>query len=125
MVARNEHYLQAPHGLRGAEQEIVKEFLGTCRRVGGIKHVACHDEHIGLLLFHHLQEPAEEMAVFVRTVVAVEIVAEVPESEMTTFSTSMRQITQGRGSFTTEFSRYERCPEHIAQKVIAESSVED
>lgn len=54
-----------------------------------------------------------------------EIIAEVPESEMTTFSTSMRQITQGRGSFTTAFARYERCPEHIAQKVIAESSVEE
>lgn len=54
-----------------------------------------------------------------------EIVAEVPEAEMTTFSTSMRQITQGRGSFTTSFARYERCPEHIAQKVIAESSIED
>ena len=78
MVARNEHYLQAPHGLCGAEQEVVKEFLGACRGVGGVEHVARHDEHIGLLLFHHLQEPAEEMAVFVRTVVAVEIVAEVP-----------------------------------------------
>ena len=54
-----------------------------------------------------------------------EIVAEVPESEMTTFSTSMRQITQGRGSFTTEFARYDRCPEHIAQKVIAESKNEE
>ncbi len=54
-----------------------------------------------------------------------EIIAEVPESEMTTFSTSMRQITQGRGSFTTSFARYERCPEHIAQKVISDSSVED
>ena len=53
-----------------------------------------------------------------------EIIAEVPEAEMTTFSTSMRQITQGRGSFTTSFARYERCPEHIAQKVIAESKVE-
>ena len=53
-----------------------------------------------------------------------EIVAEVPESEMTTFSTSMRQITQGRGSFTTEFARYDRCPEHIAQKVISESAIE-
>lgn len=52
-----------------------------------------------------------------------EIIAEVPEAEMTTFSTSMRQITQGRGSFTTAFARYERCPEHIAQKVIAESTV--
>ena len=47
-----------------------------------------------------------------------EIIAEVPEAEMNTFSTSMRQITQGRGSFTTAFARYERCPEHIAQKVI-------
>lgn len=54
-----------------------------------------------------------------------EIVAEVPEAEMTTFSTSMRQITQGRGSFTTAFARYERCPEHIAQKVIAESRTDE
>ncbi|MFR5877020.1 MAG: elongation factor G [Eubacterium sp.] len=53
-----------------------------------------------------------------------DIIAEVPEAEMTTFSTAMRQITQGRGSFTTAFARYERCPEHIAQKVIAESSVD-
>lgn len=51
-----------------------------------------------------------------------EILAEVPDAEMTTFSTSMRQITQGRGSFEAEFSRYERCPEHIAQKIIAESN---
>lgn len=51
-----------------------------------------------------------------------EIIAEVPEAEMTTFSTSMRQITQGRGSFTTEFARYERAPEHIAQKVISEAN---
>ncbi len=54
-----------------------------------------------------------------------EILAEVPESEMTTFATSMRQITQGRGSFVTAFARYERCPEHIAQKVIAESTAEN
>lgn len=51
-----------------------------------------------------------------------EIIAEVPQSEMATFSTSMRQITQGRGSFTTEFARYDRCPEHIAQKIKAEAS---
>ena len=51
-----------------------------------------------------------------------EIIAEVPQSEMATFSTSMRQITQGRGSFTMEFARYDRCPEHIAQKIKAEAS---
>ncbi len=53
-----------------------------------------------------------------------EILAEIPDAEMATFSTSMRQITQGRGSFTMEFARYERCPEHIAQKIIEESTVE-
>lgn len=51
-----------------------------------------------------------------------EIMAEVPESEMSTFSTAMRQMTQGRGSFTTVFARYDRCPEHIAQKIKAEAS---
>ena len=51
-----------------------------------------------------------------------EILAEVPESEMSTFSTAMRQMTQGRGSFTSAFARYDRCPEHIAQKIKAEAS---
>lgn len=51
-----------------------------------------------------------------------EIMAEVPESEMSTFPTAMRQMTQGRGSFTTAFARYDRCPEHIAQKIKAEAS---
>ena len=51
-----------------------------------------------------------------------EIMAEVPESEMSTFSTAMRQMTQGRGSFTAAFARYDRCPEHIAQKIKAEAS---
>lgn len=51
-----------------------------------------------------------------------EILSEIPEAEMATFSTSMRQITQGRGSFESEFARYERCPEHISQKIISESA---
>lgn len=53
-----------------------------------------------------------------------EIIAEVPDAEMNTFSTSMRQITQGRGSFATDFARYDRAPEHIAQKIISEANVE-
>lgn len=50
-----------------------------------------------------------------------EILSEIPQAEMATFSTAMRQITQGRGSFESEFARYERCPEHIAQKIVSES----
>ena len=42
-----------------------------------------------------------------------EIEAEVPISEMSDFSTALRSITQGRGSFTLEFSRYEEAPQPI------------
>lgn len=44
--------------------------------------------------------------------------AEVPMAEMHDFSTYIRQVTQGRGSFTFEFARYEDAPANIAQKII-------
>ncbi len=47
--------------------------------------------------------------------------AEVPMAEMHDFSTYMRQVTQGRGTYTFEFVRYEEAPGNIAQKVIEES----
>ncbi len=47
--------------------------------------------------------------------------AEVPMAEMADFSVYMRQVTQGRGSFTFEFERYEDAPAQVSQKVIAEA----
>ncbi len=44
--------------------------------------------------------------------------AEAPEAEMLNFSTFLRQTTQGRGSFTFHFARYEEAPPQVAQKVI-------
>lgn len=44
--------------------------------------------------------------------------AEVPIAEMHDFSTYIRQVTQGRGSFTFDFVRYEDAPANIAQKII-------
>ena len=44
--------------------------------------------------------------------------AEAPMAEMHDFSTFLRQSTQGRGSFTFEFVRYEEAPGNVAQKVI-------
>lgn len=46
---------------------------------------------------------------------------EVPEAEMHDFSTFLRQVTQGRGSFTFAFERYEEAPGNVAQKVIEEA----
>ncbi len=53
-----------------------------------------------------------------------EIVAEVPMSEMSDFSTSMRSITQGRAEFTLSFERYEEVPSHIAGKIIEAAKAE-
>ncbi|MDO4458587.1 MAG: elongation factor G [Clostridia bacterium] len=50
-----------------------------------------------------------------------EIVAEVPVAEMHDFTTYVRQVTQGRGSFTFAFTRYDQAPENVAQKVIADA----
>ncbi len=49
---------------------------------------------------------------------------EVPMAEMHDFCTFLRQCTQGRGSFTFEFERYEEAPGNVAQKVIEESKAE-
>ncbi|MCL1830174.1 MAG: elongation factor G [Oscillospiraceae bacterium] len=47
--------------------------------------------------------------------------AEVPESEMSDFTTYIRSSTQGRGSFIMEFLRYEQLPAALEQKVIQET----
>ncbi len=51
--------------------------------------------------------------------------AEAPVAEISDFSVYLRQVTQGRGSYTTAFVRYESVPENIATKIIAESKTED
>ena len=51
--------------------------------------------------------------------------AEVPMAEMHDFTTFIRQVTQGRGSFTFSFERYEEAPQNVAQKVIEEAQAEN
>lgn len=46
--------------------------------------------------------------------------AEVPVSEMFKYSTDLRSMSQGRGSFEFEFVRYDVAPQSVADKVIAE-----
>ncbi|MTI93881.1 MAG: elongation factor G [Firmicutes bacterium] len=50
--------------------------------------------------------------------------AQVPEAEMYKYSVDLRSMTQGRGSFTMEFSHYEEVPANIAEKVIEEAKRE-
>ena len=51
--------------------------------------------------------------------------AEVPMSEMFKYSTDLRSMSQGRGSFEFEFVRYDPAPQQVAEKVIADSQKND
>ncbi len=54
-----------------------------------------------------------------------EIVAEVPKSEMQEYAMFLRQLTQGKGSFSLEFVRYEQLPSNLVADVIAKNAKEN
>jgi elongation factor G len=48
------------------------------------------------------------------------IKALVPEAEILRYSTDLRSMTGGRGTYTLKFSNYDEVPDNVAQQVIAE-----
>lgn len=53
-----------------------------------------------------------------------QVEAEVPMSEMFKYSTDLRSMSQGRGSFEFEFIRYDQAPQQVADKVISDAQKE-
>lgn len=53
------------------------------------------------------------------------VVAEAPLSEMFKYATDLRSMTQSRGSFTSEFVRYEDVPAMEAKKIIDSAQKDD
>ena len=53
-----------------------------------------------------------------------EVTAEVPIAEMSDFTLTLRQMTQGQGSFTLETARYDQLPANLVTAVIAASKTE-
>ena len=51
-----------------------------------------------------------------------EIVADIPVSELYGYSTNLRSMTGGRGSYAYSFSRYEQAPGDVQEKVIADNA---
>ncbi|HTY12949.1 MAG TPA: elongation factor G [Candidatus Omnitrophota bacterium] len=51
-----------------------------------------------------------------------QIRSKVPLSEMFGYSTDLRSKTQGRGTYTMEFSNYEEVPKNISEAIIAKAS---
>ena len=48
------------------------------------------------------------------------IEGEVPLAETFGYSTDLRSMTQGQGTFTMEFARYKRLPKSLEEDIIAE-----
>ncbi len=48
------------------------------------------------------------------------IQAQAPLAEILRYAIDLKSITQGRGSFTMEFSHYQEAPAHVTQKIVAE-----
>ncbi len=53
------------------------------------------------------------------------VVAEAPLSEMFRYATDLRSMTQSRGSFTSQFVRYEDVPANVAKKIIEQAKKEE
>jgi elongation factor G len=50
------------------------------------------------------------------------IQAEVPLGEMFGYATDLRSMSQGRATYTMEFSKYNEAPTSIAEQVISKST---
>ncbi len=54
-----------------------------------------------------------------------EIVAEVPQSEIFTYTMDLRSMTGGNGSFSYEFARYEQAPHDVQEKEVERRKTEE
>ena len=48
---------------------------------------------------------------------------EIPEAEIITYNIDLKAMTQGDGTFTREFVRYEEVPQNVADKVIEQAKL--
>lgn len=54
-----------------------------------------------------------------------EIIAEVPMAEISDYAITLRSMTQGRGSFVSQFERYDDAPPQVQEQVIANSKINE
>jgi elongation factor G len=80
--------------------------------------IVCPDDYTGDVIGNLSARRAEITGVEPRGDGISTIHATVPLGEMFGYATDIRNMTQGRGTFTMEFDRYMEAPESIASKVI-------
>ena len=52
------------------------------------------------------------------------ITAEVPLSEMFGYSNDLRSMTQGKGSFSMEFLKYQKVPSRFQEEIVKKAQIE-
>lgn len=79
--------------------------------------IAVSAEHLGKVIGDLNSRRAQIHKVEARGINEI-IEAEVPLAEMFKYTTDLRSMSQGRGTYTMEFARYEMVPDNVAQQVI-------
>jgi len=52
----------------------------------------------------------------------VEVIALLPQAELTNYQTALKSMTAGEGTYTMELSHYEAVPDNTQRELIAASS---
>ncbi len=86
----------------------------------GLLKVTIPDANMGDIMSDLSKRRGSPMGMSVEDGMQV-VEAEVPMAEMGSYAIDLRSMTQGRGSFTFEFVRYDEAPLNVQQKVIEEA----
>jgi len=79
------------------------------------------DEYVGDVIGDLNSRRGKIMGMENKGVITV-VRAYVPLAEMFGYATTLRSLTQGRGTFIMKFSHYEEVPQHVAEQIIGERS---
>lgn len=77
------------------------------------------DEYVGDVIGDLNSRRGKIMGMENKGVITV-VKAYVPLAEMFGYATTLRSLTQGRGTFIMKFSHYEEVPQHVAEQIIGE-----
>jgi len=83
-------------------------------------NVIIKDEYVGAIMGDMTKRRGRVLGMEQREGVQ-EIVAEVPESEISKYAIDLKAMTQASGRFTRKFLRYEAVPEHLIKKIVEEA----
>ncbi|MDR2590916.1 MAG: elongation factor G [Oscillospiraceae bacterium] len=87
----------------------------------GVLNVTIPDTYMGDIMSDLSKRRGSPLGMNLNTEGMQVVEAEVPMGEMSSYAIDLRSMTQGRGSFTIRFERYQEAPAPVQEKIIEES----